>query len=131
MKPHLKGSHPWDPPGGRHGNPLQYSCLENPRTEEPGRLQPMGLKRVGHNLSTLACTHVQQNTLYLKHKILKSHHVLIILAYLLSIHLSLYVYCVKILCSGCHCMKGKRKCQSLSHVGLCEPSPTLPSVTSY
>ena len=19
-----------DPPGGRHGNPLQYSCLENP-----------------------------------------------------------------------------------------------------
>ena len=24
--------------GGRHGNPLQYSCLENPRTEEPGRV---------------------------------------------------------------------------------------------
>ena len=30
MKPHLKGSRPWDPPGGRHGNPLQCSCLENP-----------------------------------------------------------------------------------------------------
>ena len=29
-------------PGGGHGNPLQYSCLENPMTEEPGRLQSMG-----------------------------------------------------------------------------------------
>ena len=26
-------------PGGGHGNPLQYSCLENPWTEEPGGLQ--------------------------------------------------------------------------------------------
>ena len=25
-----------------NGNPLQYSCLENPWTEEPGRLQSMG-----------------------------------------------------------------------------------------
>ena len=25
-------------PGGGNGNPLQYSCLENPLTEEPGRL---------------------------------------------------------------------------------------------
>ena len=24
--------------GGGHGNPLQYSCLENPQTEEPGEL---------------------------------------------------------------------------------------------
>ena len=23
-------------PGEENGNPLQYSCLENPRTEEPG-----------------------------------------------------------------------------------------------
>ena len=23
-------------PGGGHGNPLQYSCLENPMAEEPG-----------------------------------------------------------------------------------------------
>ena len=28
--------------GGGHGNPLQYSCLRIPWTEEPGRLQPMG-----------------------------------------------------------------------------------------
>ena len=29
-------------PGGGNGNPLQYSCLENPWTEEPGLLPPMG-----------------------------------------------------------------------------------------
>ena len=27
-----------------NGNPLQHSCLEIPRTEEPGRLQSMGLR---------------------------------------------------------------------------------------
>ena len=38
------------PPGGGHGNPLQYSCLENfPWTEEPGGVQSMGLQRVGHD----------------------------------------------------------------------------------
>ena len=31
-------------PGGGHGNPLQYSCLENPRTEEPGGLQSIKLQ---------------------------------------------------------------------------------------
>ena len=31
-------------PGERNGNPLQYSCLENPWMEEPGRLQSMGLQ---------------------------------------------------------------------------------------
>ena len=36
-------------PGGGHGNPLQYSCMENPRTEEPGELQPTGSYRVGHD----------------------------------------------------------------------------------
>ena len=35
-------------PGDGNGNPLQYSCLEN-STEEPGRLQCMGLQRVRHN----------------------------------------------------------------------------------
>ena len=28
--------------GEGDGTPLQYSCLENPWTEEPGRLQSMG-----------------------------------------------------------------------------------------
>ena len=41
-------------PGGGHGNPLQYSCLGNPCTEEPGGLQSMGLQRVGHDWSNLA-----------------------------------------------------------------------------
>ena len=36
-------------PGGGHGNPLQYSCLEIPQTEEPGGLQSMGLQRIGHD----------------------------------------------------------------------------------
>ena len=35
-------------PGERHGNPLQYSCLEN-STEEPGGLQSVGLQRVGRD----------------------------------------------------------------------------------
>ena len=34
-------------PGGEHGNPLQYSCLENAWTEELGGLQAIGLQRVG------------------------------------------------------------------------------------
>ena len=32
-----------------NGNTLQYSCLGNPRTEEPGGLQAMGLQRAGHD----------------------------------------------------------------------------------
>ena len=38
--------------GEGNGTPLQYSCLENPWTEEPGRLQSMGSLRVGHNRAT-------------------------------------------------------------------------------
>ena len=43
-------------PGEEHGNPLQYSCLENP-TEGPGGLQSMGSQRVGYDCSDLSCTH--------------------------------------------------------------------------
>ena len=32
--------------GGGHGHPLQYSCLENTWTEEPGSLQSLGSQRV-------------------------------------------------------------------------------------
>ena len=39
-------------PGKGNGNPLQYSCLGNPWTEEPDGIQPMGLQRIGHNLVT-------------------------------------------------------------------------------
>ena len=40
--------------GEGNGNPLQCSCLENPRDREPGGLQSMGSHRVGHNWSNLA-----------------------------------------------------------------------------
>ena len=33
-------------PGGGNGNPLQYSCLENPKDRGAGGLQPMSLQRV-------------------------------------------------------------------------------------
>ena len=38
-------------PGERNGNSLQYSCLEN-SMEKLGRLQSMGLQRVGHDCAT-------------------------------------------------------------------------------
>ena len=44
-------------PGEEHGTPLQYSCLENPRQEEPRGLEPMELQRVGNNWSNLAWIH--------------------------------------------------------------------------
>ena len=68
-------------PGGGHGNPLQYPCLENPmdrerslegyspwghkelditegnQREEPGGLQSMGSQRIGHDRSDSACIH--------------------------------------------------------------------------
>ena len=34
-----------------HGNPLQYSCLKVPWTEEPGGLQSIGSKRVEYDWS--------------------------------------------------------------------------------
>ena len=36
-------------PGEGNGNPLQYTCLGIPWTEEPGGLLSMGSHRVGHN----------------------------------------------------------------------------------
>ena len=44
------------PSSGSHGegtgNPLQYSCLETPRTGELGGLLSMGSHRVGHAEAT-------------------------------------------------------------------------------
>ena len=36
-------------PGGGYGNPLQYSCLDNPWTEEPGGLWYMRSQRIRHD----------------------------------------------------------------------------------
>ena len=43
-------------PGGGHGNPLQYFCLENPHGQRSlaGYIQFMGSQRVGHDLSNEA-----------------------------------------------------------------------------
>ena len=40
--------------GEGNGNPLQCSCLENPRDGGPGGLPSMGSHRVGHDRSDLA-----------------------------------------------------------------------------
>ena len=47
-------------PGGRHGNPLHYSCLENPMDREDGRLQSIGSHKIRHDLSNLAHTCAQK-----------------------------------------------------------------------
>ena len=39
-------------PGDETGKPLQYFCLGNPLTQEPGGLQPMGSQEVRHDLAT-------------------------------------------------------------------------------
>ena len=44
-------------PGGGHGTPLQYSCLENPMDGGAWWLQSMGSHRGRHEWSDLACTH--------------------------------------------------------------------------
>ena len=54
------------PLGVRHGNPLQYSCPENPMTEEPGRLQPIEFQRVEHNWIDLACMHTHLDVSHVK-----------------------------------------------------------------
>ena len=45
--------------GGGHGNPLQYSHLENP-TEVPGGLQSPGLPKAGHDWVTTHSTEKQR-----------------------------------------------------------------------
>ena len=40
------------PPGEGNGNPLQYSCLENPKDRGAWQATAMGSKRAGHNLAT-------------------------------------------------------------------------------
>ena len=43
-------------PGEGNGNPLQYPCWENPRTEEPGGLQSIGSQKES---ATTATKHAQ------------------------------------------------------------------------
>ena len=41
-------------PGGGNGNPLQYSCLENPMDRGAGRLQSMGSQKSWTRLKRLS-----------------------------------------------------------------------------
>ena len=43
-------------PGGRHGNPLKYSCLENPHGQR-NLEEDMGLQRAGHDWATKHIAH--------------------------------------------------------------------------
>ena len=43
-------------PGEGNGNPLQYSCLENPRQRRAWRATDHGVARVGHDLATKTAT---------------------------------------------------------------------------
>ena len=48
-----RGFDPWvgKRPWRRNWQPLQYACLGNPWTEEPGGLQSTGSQRVRHDLA--------------------------------------------------------------------------------
>ena len=49
-----------DYPGRGNGNPLQYSCLENPMDRGAWEaIQSIGFNRVGHDLSNNECTHTK------------------------------------------------------------------------
>ena len=47
--------------GEGNGNPLQYSCLENPRDGEPDGLLSMGSHKVRHDWSNLAAAAATQS----------------------------------------------------------------------
>ena len=45
-------------PGEGNGNPLQYSCLENPMDREAWQATVYGVTRVGHDLATKPTPHI-------------------------------------------------------------------------
>ena len=73
--------------GGGHRNPLQYSCLENPMDREPGGLQSIGLHRVGHDWSDVACMNKSQESIRFYTSISKFLFHIIPFSLLLFIHL--------------------------------------------
>ena len=48
-------------PGGRHGNPLQYSGLENPMDRGAWRATVQGITKRWTQLGDLACTHAHSS----------------------------------------------------------------------
>ena len=54
-------------PGEGNGNPLQYSCLENPMDREAWRAQVHGIARTGHNLATKPPPQLSTCLFYVNH----------------------------------------------------------------
>ena len=52
---------------GRNGSLFQYSCLENPMTQDPGRLQPWGRKE--SNATEHTHMHLLSALLYTGHSV--------------------------------------------------------------
>ena len=59
-------------PGGGHGKPLQYSCLENPHRQRSreGYRPWMGLKNVGH--STVQTSNLIMRTVAVTNKVMRA-----------------------------------------------------------
>ena len=76
-------------PGGRHGNPFQYSCLGNLWTEEPGGLQSIGSQRVRHDWSDLASTHAYICVCTLNHYI---YNYIAMLYDYIQLYIYMYIY---------------------------------------
>ena len=49
------------PPGGGHGNPFQYSCLENPTDRGAWRAAGRGVAESQTRLSDTVCTHTGES----------------------------------------------------------------------
>jgi hypothetical protein len=52
QEPRVRSLGQEDPPGEGNGNPLQYSCLENPADREAGQATVHRVTRLGHDLVT-------------------------------------------------------------------------------
>ena len=76
--------------GEGNGNPLQCSCLENPRQSRPGGLQSMGSHRVGHDWSHLAAVAVAATTESPRILFIVELHVLKFILTHQSLHFSQY-----------------------------------------
>ena len=59
-------------PGGEHGNPLQFSCPENSRTEESGRLPT--IDRVAESQTWLKLLSMYTQAILLSFSYLESGH---------------------------------------------------------
>ena len=72
-------------PGGWHGNPLQYSCLENPTDRGLVGYSPWGLKESDMTEQLSTAQHISQNgnNSLLSNSLIKGH---LLLVQLKSVH---------------------------------------------